>query len=94
MRVNTNILNMEETHLMLAKNKFCKKDYPPFDNYEDFLKAVQELDEHEYMLDIHVDNLLIFHQRKRQYFACHNYTKEGKLMLQDKASFQSLFSSL
>ena len=77
---------MEEAHVVLAKEQFRKKDYPPFENYEDFLKAVEELEEDAYMADMHVDNLLIFHPKWRNFLACHQYTKQKKFLLQDKVS--------
>ncbi|KAI8117554.1 Mitochondrial import inner membrane translocase subunit TIM44, partial [Lucilia cuprina] len=85
-RVNTNLLSMEEALTMLAKEEFRKLELPPFENYEDFLKAIQDLKEEEYMLDMHVDNLLIFHPKNKHYLACHQYTKERKFMLQDKGT--------
>lgn len=83
-RVNTNLLSMEEADVMLAKEEWRKKDHPPFENYDDFLKAIQELEEDEYMLDMHVDNLLIFHAKQKQYWARHQFVQEKKFMLQDK----------
>ncbi|XP_037815194.1 28S rRNA (cytosine-C(5))-methyltransferase [Lucilia sericata] len=85
-RVNTNLLSMEEVHTMLAQEEFRKLDLPPFENYEDFLKAIQDLKEEEYLLDMHVDNLLIFHPKNKHYLACHQYTKDRKFMLQDKGT--------
>lgn len=85
-RINTNLLSLEEAHAVLAKEEFRKKDYPPFESYEDFLKAIQNLEEDEYMLDMHVDNLLIFHPKWRHYLACHQYTDQKKFLLQDKVS--------
>lgn len=76
---------------MLAKEEFRKKDFPPFENYEDFLKSIKELAEEEYMLDMHVDNLLIFNPKNKHYLACHQFTTERKFMLQDKVSNRVLF---
>jgi len=39
------------------------------DNYNDFLAAVAELDEYEYMTDMHLDDLLIFSGKTKQYWS-------------------------
>lgn len=78
------MLSVDEAHEFLASEEWRKKDYTPFENYDDFLKAVQELQEDEYMVDMHVDDLLIFHPKNKHYWANHNYTREKYFMLQDK----------
>lgn len=83
-RINRNLLSAEDAHAMLANEEWRKKEYPPFENYDDFLKAIKELEEDEYMLDMHVDDLLIFHPKKKHYWANHPYTEERQFLLQDK----------
>ncbi|XP_073816665.1 nop2/Sun-like domain containing protein 5 [Musca autumnalis] len=85
-RVNRNLLSVDEAHEFLASEEWRKKEYPPFENYDDFLNAVKELQEDEYMVDMHVDDLLIFHPKNKHYWANHNYTREKCFMLQDKGT--------
>ncbi|XP_005178030.1 28S rRNA (cytosine-C(5))-methyltransferase [Musca domestica] len=85
-RINRNLLSVDEAHEFLASEEWRKKEYTPFENYDDFLKAVQELQEDEYMVDMHVDDLLIFHPKNKHYWANHNYTREKYFMLQDKGT--------
>ncbi|KAI9580441.1 28S rRNA (cytosine-C(5))-methyltransferase [Glossina fuscipes] len=84
-RINTNIVSIADAHAMLAENWY-KKDCPPFENYDEFLKAVETLEENEYMVDMHVDDLLIFHNKQKYFWATHEYTESKKFMLQDKAT--------
>lgn len=83
-RVNTNLLGMDDVHAMLAEQEWRKKETPPFENYDDFLNAIKALEEDEYMMDMHVDDLLIFHPKNKHYWACHQYTTDKQFMLQDK----------
>ncbi|XP_075148610.1 nop2/Sun-like domain containing protein 5 [Haematobia irritans] len=85
-RINRNLLNVNDAHAMLADEQWRKKETTPFERYEDFLKAVMELEEDEYMMDMHVDDLLIFHPKNKHYWASHQYTKEKRFMLQDKGT--------
>lgn len=85
-RVNTNLLNMAEVFEMLAEEEWRKKNVANSGSYNDFLEAITELDEDEYMVDMHLEDLLIFHSKQKHYWACHPYVKEKKLMLQDKVS--------
>ncbi|XP_067619855.1 28S rRNA (cytosine-C(5))-methyltransferase [Eurosta solidaginis] len=85
-RVNTNLLSMSEVFAMLWEEKFRRKEQTSFDNYNDFLASVAALEEDEYMIDIHLDDLLIFHAKQKHYWACHEYVQHKKLMLQDKGT--------
>ncbi|XP_014088169.1 28S rRNA (cytosine-C(5))-methyltransferase [Bactrocera oleae] len=85
-RVNTNLLNMAEVFEMLAEEEWRKKNVANSGSYNDFLEAITELDEDEYMVDMHLEDLLIFHSKQKHYWACHPYVKEKKLMLQDKGT--------
>lgn len=52
------------------------------DNYEGFLDKVSSLGAEEFMVDLHVKDLLIFPPKTE--FYKHSAYKEGLLMLQDK----------
>ncbi|XP_065156024.1 28S rRNA (cytosine-C(5))-methyltransferase [Atheta coriaria] len=54
------------------------------DNYQEFLEQVNNLSESEFMVDLHVDDLLIFPPRTQ--FYKHVAYKCGEIILQDKAS--------
>lgn len=75
---------MDEVHTMLYTEEWRKKENLPFDSYDDFLNTIKGLEEDEYMMDMHVDDVLIFHPKNKHYWACHQYTTDKKLMLQDK----------
>uniref|UniRef100_A0A1A9WY74 SAM-dependent MTase RsmB/NOP-type domain-containing protein n=1 Tax=Glossina brevipalpis TaxID=37001 RepID=A0A1A9WY74_9MUSC len=85
-RVNTNLINIEDAHAMLVTEEWRKKECPPFENYENFLKEVQKLQEDEYMVDMHLNDLFIFHGKQKHYWATHQYIEDKKFMLQDKAT--------
>lgn len=85
-RVNTNLLSMADVFEMLAAEEWRKKYMANTGSYNDFLEAITKLEEDEYMLDIHLEDLLIFHSKQKHYWACHPYVKDKKLMLQDKVS--------
>ncbi|XP_061388265.1 28S rRNA (cytosine-C(5))-methyltransferase [Musca vetustissima] len=85
-RINRNLLSIEEAHEFLASEEWRKKEYPPFENYDDFLKAIKELQEDEYMIDMHIDDLLIFHPKQKHYWANHSYARDNYFMLQDKGT--------
>lgn len=54
------------------------------DNYQEFLEQVNNLSESEFMVDLHVDDLLIFPPRTQ--FYKHVAYKCGEIILQDKVS--------
>ncbi|QQP35232.1 Putative methyltransferase NSUN5like, partial [Caligus rogercresseyi] len=53
-------------------------------SYEEFLSKVKRLRPNEFMCDLHVDNLLIFHPNTA--FYSHELYLNGSIILQDKAS--------
>ncbi|CAD6992171.1 unnamed protein product [Ceratitis capitata] len=85
-RVNTNLLSLADVFQMLEAEKWRKKEMVHSGSYNDFLDSVTKLEEDEYLVDMHLDDLLIFHSKQRHYWACHPYVKEKKLMLQDKGT--------
>uniref|UniRef100_A0A0A1XSZ3 Putative methyltransferase NSUN5 n=1 Tax=Zeugodacus cucurbitae TaxID=28588 RepID=A0A0A1XSZ3_ZEUCU len=85
-RVNTNLLSMAEVFEMLATEEWRKKELVNSGSYNDFLEALTKLEEDEYMVDLHLEDLLIFHWKQKHYWACHPYVKDKKFMLQDKGT--------
>ncbi|XP_017465677.1 PREDICTED: probable 28S rRNA (cytosine-C(5))-methyltransferase [Rhagoletis zephyria] len=85
-RVNTNLVSLAEVFEMLANEQWRRKEKSDFESYNDFLAAIASLGEDEYIEDIHLDDLLIFHSKQKHYWACHQFVKDKKLMLQDKGT--------
>lgn len=57
-----------------------------FDNYSDFLNSVNQLQDSEYLHDMHVSGLFVFSAAASKYFARHQWVQEKKLFLQDKGT--------
>ncbi|XP_053947483.1 28S rRNA (cytosine-C(5))-methyltransferase isoform X2 [Anastrepha ludens] len=85
-RVNTNLVSLAEVFEMLAAEEWQRMEQRSFETYNDFISAISTLKEDEYMVDMHLDDLLIFHAKQKHYWACHQYVKDKKLMLQDKGT--------
>lgn len=60
--------------------KFFQKD-----NYTEFINQITKLEENEFMVDIHIPNLLIFPTGTT--FYNHPAYKNGSIILQDKVIF-------
>ena len=56
------------------------------ENYDEFLNAVANLTDEQFISDVHVKDLFIFPASSKRYWALSKLTKESKLILQDKAS--------
>lgn len=56
------------------------------ENYDEFLNAVANLTDEQFISDIHVKNLFIFPASSKRYWALSKLAKESKIILQDKAS--------
>lgn len=54
--------------------------------YADFLVAIRALEEDEFLMDIHVEGVLIFHSKWNHYWASHEYVRTKKFILQNKAT--------
>ncbi|XP_037949743.1 28S rRNA (cytosine-C(5))-methyltransferase [Teleopsis dalmanni] len=85
-RVNTNLLAVNDAHEMLANEEWVKKEHPTFESYNDYLKAICDLEEAEYLTDMHISNLFVFCGKQKHYWACHDFVRSKKFMLQDKAT--------
>lgn len=88
-RVNTQLISLDEVFQMLSGEGFRQvRSNEPFENYDEFLKTVKSLAEDQYMRDMHVPDVLIFHSSQRSYWPRHEFVKDKKFMLQDKVLFQ------
>lgn len=55
-----------------------------FEEYNEFLEAVKNLDDESYLNDFHIKNILVFPASSRKYWAQNELVHEGKFLLQDK----------
>lgn len=56
------------------------------ENYDEFLNAVANLTDEQFLSDLHVNDLFIFPASSKRYWALSQLAKESKIILQDKAS--------
>lgn len=56
------------------------------ENYDEFLNAIANLTNEQFLSDIHVKDLFIFPASSKRYWALSKLAKESKIILQDKAS--------
>ncbi|XP_052836300.1 28S rRNA (cytosine-C(5))-methyltransferase [Drosophila gunungcola] len=85
-RINTNIFSLAEALEYLAGEEWRRKELPADASYPDFLVAVKALEEDEFMTDLHVEGVLIFHSKWAHYWASHDLVRSRKLILQNKAT--------
>ncbi|XP_017112147.1 28S rRNA (cytosine-C(5))-methyltransferase [Drosophila elegans] len=85
-RINTNIFSLAEALEYLAGEEWRRKELPADASYPDFLVAVKALEEDEFMTDMHVEGVLIFHSKWAHYWASHDLVRSRKLILQNKAT--------
>ncbi|KAH8369304.1 hypothetical protein KR009_007523 [Drosophila setifemur] len=85
-RVNTNLLSLSEALEYLASEEWRRKELSKDAPYPDFLAAVKSLEEDEFMTDMHVEGVLIFHPKWAHYWAAHEFVHSKKFVLQNKAT--------
>ncbi|XP_016974818.1 28S rRNA (cytosine-C(5))-methyltransferase [Drosophila rhopaloa] len=85
-RINTNLFSLAEALEYLAGEDWRRKELPTDTSYPDFLVAVKALEEDEFMTDLHIEGLLIFHSKWGHYWAAHDLVRSKKLILQNKAT--------
>lgn len=56
------------------------------ENYDEFLNAIENLTDEQFIADLHVKDLFIFPASSKRYWALSSLAKESKVILQDKAS--------
>lgn len=56
------------------------------ETYDEFLNAIANLTDEEFISDFHVNHLFIFPASSKRYWALSSLAKESKIILQDKAS--------
>ncbi|KAH8337403.1 hypothetical protein KR059_009086 [Drosophila kikkawai] len=85
-RINTNLLSLSEALEYLAGEEWRRKELPADASYADFLNAIRALEEDEFMTDLHVECVLIFHPKWAHYWAGHDFVHAKKFILQNKAT--------
>lgn len=84
-RINTIVIKKAEALEMLDQDGWRLIDRT-FETYQEFLEAVRNLEDEEYLFDYHIKNLLVFPHTSRSYFANFHMIHDGKLIQVDKAS--------
>lgn len=84
-RINIHKTTIDEVNELLQSEGFNKVD-KVFEKYPEFLSAVEELQDREYLYDMHVNGLLVFSAAASKFFARHKWVHEKKLFLQDKGT--------
>lgn len=83
-RVNTLKATVEEIINIFRDEGWTFVSHFEDNNYNHFLSKLSSLGPEEFMLDLHVNNLLIFPPKTEFYlYQCY---KDGRIMIQDKAS--------
>ena len=81
-RVNTIISSVEEVCHHFTQEGWSRVRLSKKKSYKDFLERVKELGEEEFMLDFHLEFLLVFHSKAQ--FHDHNLLHNGAILLQEK----------
>ncbi|CRK87594.1 CLUMA_CG001390, isoform B [Clunio marinus] len=84
-RLNTILIKKTEAKEYLEREGWRLIE-SSFETYDDFLEAVKNLDDENYLKDFHIKNLFVFPSSSRKYWATNPLVQEGKFLLQDKAS--------
>ncbi|KAH8417243.1 hypothetical protein KR222_007042 [Zaprionus bogoriensis] len=85
-RINTNLYSIAEALEYLAGEEWRRKELDADASYADFLAAVRNLEEDQFLIDINATGVLIFHHKWRSYWASHEFVQCKKLILQNKAT--------
>ncbi len=67
----------------LAEDGFEQVFYDERVTYDKFIEMVRSLESHQFLMDFHVENLLVFAEKTE--FHQHHLYLDGKIILQDKA---------
>uniref|UniRef100_A0A6P7GQY4 Probable 28S rRNA (Cytosine-C(5))-methyltransferase n=1 Tax=Diabrotica virgifera virgifera TaxID=50390 RepID=A0A6P7GQY4_DIAVI len=83
-RINTLFSNLDEAVESFREDGWVLNRFLNKNDYNGFLEIISSLKEGEFMIDIHVPNLLVFPPKTE--FYRHPAYKNGSIILQDKAS--------
>lgn len=82
-RVNTVKMSRSEALETFVNDGWIEVKY---ENYDEFLTAIDNLSDEQFLSDIHVTDLFVFPPSSKRYWALSSLNKESKIILQDKAS--------
>ncbi|KAH8307628.1 hypothetical protein KR044_005898 [Drosophila immigrans] len=85
-RINTNLYSIADALEYLARNEWRRKELNSSISYTEFLASVRTLGEDEFMMDLNVEGVLIFHHKSSHYWACHELVMSKMFILQNKAT--------
>lgn len=85
-RVNTNLFSIAAALEYLADKNWRRKELDADISYTDFLSAVRTLEEDEFLMDLHVEGVLIFHHKSRNFWPCHDLVVSKRFILQNKGT--------
>nr|BAD98175.1 hypothetical protein [Drosophila parabipectinata] len=85
-RINTNLYSLSQALEYLASEDWRRKELPADASYADFLAAVKALEEDEFMTDLQVEGVLVFHHKWSSYWSSHEFVKQKKFILQNKGT--------
>lgn len=82
-RINTNKMSRAEALESFVNDGWIEVKC---ETYDDFLNAIANLKDEEFVSDFHVNDLFVFPVSSKRYWALSSLAKESKIILQDKAS--------
>ncbi|XP_017041041.1 28S rRNA (cytosine-C(5))-methyltransferase [Drosophila ficusphila] len=85
-RINTNLYSLAEALEYLAREEWRRKELPSDASYPDFLAAVKTLEEDEFITDINVEGVLVFHHKSSRFWVNHELVQSKKFILQNKGT--------
>jgi 25S rRNA (cytosine2278-C5)-methyltransferase len=85
-RINTLKIKRSEVHEYLQNEGWCLVPREPDETYDQFLEKIRKLDDDHYLIDFHVDDILVFPSSSRRVWAHNELVRDWQLILQDKAS--------
>lgn len=83
-RVNTLFLTTSEATQNFEDEGWVLSNFPDKNDYDGFIQKISNLDESEFIIDIHIPDLLIFPPKTE--FHKHNAYIKGSILLQDKVN--------
>ena len=88
-RVNTLVSSTEKVCTKLIADGWKQVKSKKKTGYEGFIERVRSLSDNEFMMDFHLDFLLVFPSSAQ--FHNHELLKSGSILLQDKVCLNQLF---
>lgn len=84
-RVNTLISSVEKVSSRLIEDGWTQLSFKKETGYEGFIEKVKNLSENEFILDFHLDFLMVFPSSAQ--FHEHDLLRNGSILLQEKVCY-------